>query len=88
MRLLKQRRAFTAWIVFTTTVMDKGIQSLFRVKHPTKKDRPRGAAKPPRVTKTRVSESPESPQSIPRLRARASNSQSSRFQWRSQIAEL
>ena len=41
MRLLQQRRAFTAWIVSTTTVMDKSIKSLFRVKYPTKKVRPR-----------------------------------------------
>ena len=51
MRLLKQRRAFTALFMSTTTVVDKGPKSLFRVKYPTKKDRPRGAAKPPGVTK-------------------------------------
>ncbi len=44
MRLLKQRRAFAAQIVSTTTVMDKGIKSLSRVKYPTKKGRPCGTA--------------------------------------------
>jgi hypothetical protein len=42
MRLLKQRRSFTAQIVSTITVMDKSTKSLFRVKYPTKKDRPCG----------------------------------------------
>jgi hypothetical protein len=37
MTLLKQRRAFAAFVMSTTTVMDKGIKSLFRVKYPTKK---------------------------------------------------
>jgi hypothetical protein len=44
MRLLKQRRAFTARFVSTTTVMDKCIKSLCRVKYPTKKGRPCGTA--------------------------------------------
>jgi hypothetical protein len=51
MRLLKQRRAFTAFVMSTTPVMDRSIKSRFRVKYPTKKDRLRGAAKPPGVTK-------------------------------------
>jgi hypothetical protein len=44
MRLLKQRRAFAAQIVSTTTVMDKSTQSLFRVKYSTKNGRPCGTA--------------------------------------------
>jgi hypothetical protein len=36
MRLLKPRRAFTAWMVSATTVMDESIKSLFGVKYPTK----------------------------------------------------
>ena len=44
MRLRKQRRAFPVEFVSTTTVMDKSTKSPFRVKYPTKKDRPRGAA--------------------------------------------
>jgi hypothetical protein len=39
--------------------MDKSIKSLFGVKYPTKKARPRGAAKPPFSRKTWVSERPK-----------------------------
>jgi hypothetical protein len=51
MRILKQRRAFTDYIMSTTTVMDRSTKSLFFVRYPTKKERPLGAAKPPGVTR-------------------------------------
>jgi hypothetical protein len=41
---LLQRRAFAAFVMSTTTVLDKGINSLCRVKYPTKKGHPRGTA--------------------------------------------
>ncbi len=37
MRLLQQRRAFAAFVMSTTTVMDKSIKSLFLVKYLRKK---------------------------------------------------
>ena len=40
MRLLQQRRAFAAFVMSTTTVMDKSIKSLFCVKYPLKKTPP------------------------------------------------
>jgi hypothetical protein len=42
-RLLTERRAFAAEIVFTLTVMDKSTESFCRVKYRTEKDRPRAA---------------------------------------------
>ena len=44
MTLLKQRRAFVALVMSTTTVMDKSIKSLCRVKYPTEKGHTRGTA--------------------------------------------
>ena len=43
MRLLTERRAFAAEIVFTLTVIDKSTKSSCRVKYRTEKDRPRAA---------------------------------------------
>jgi hypothetical protein len=44
MRLPKQRWAFPAEIMSIITVMDKSTKSSCRVKYPTEKDHPRGAA--------------------------------------------
>jgi hypothetical protein len=51
MSLLQQWRAFAALVMSTTTVMYISIRSNVGVKYLTKKVRPRGAAKPPGVTK-------------------------------------
>jgi hypothetical protein len=44
MRLPKQRSAFAAEMMFIITVMDKSTKSSCRVKYPTEKDHPHGAA--------------------------------------------